>query len=106
MELGEFFDLAVEKGIEVDVRGRERIFALLKDLRREYEAMDEEAKVSFDTERLKNPFGDTRILYGPRDGEIKTFLTASTSTSVTSSTPRPCAGGARGSTSSFPITPQ
>lgn len=75
MKLGEFFDLSVEKGIEVDVRGKERILSLIKNLQREYEAMDEEAKASFDTERLKNPFGDTRILYGRRDREIKTFMT-------------------------------
>jgi len=75
MKLGKFFDLAVKLGMEVDIRGKEKIVARLEELRRIYETMSKEAKAMFDVQRLSNPFGDTRLLYGDRDREIRAFLT-------------------------------
>ena len=66
MNFGTFFDRSVQKGIDVDVQGRSAIEARLEHLRQAYENLSEQDKQTFDVERLRNPFGDTRILYGDR----------------------------------------
>ncbi|MBI4845215.1 MAG: NGG1p interacting factor NIF3 [Candidatus Omnitrophica bacterium] len=74
MKLRKLFDLIVEKGIEQDPRGKAGVNRQLKKTKKQYDALLEKAKNNFDIESLKNPYGDTRILTGSGDEEIKNIL--------------------------------
>jgi putative NIF3 family GTP cyclohydrolase 1 type 2 len=74
MKFREIYDLAVKKGIAADLRGEAEIARLMEKQRKEYEEMKESEKAEFDQERLRNPFSDTRMLYGDENLEIKSVL--------------------------------
>jgi len=74
MKINEIYKLAINKGIEADFRGRERIEKLLKRKREKYERLPEEEKEGFDLEFLENPYLDSRILNISQDKEIKRIL--------------------------------
>lgn len=61
MTINEIYKLAIEMGIEADLRGKERVSKNLMRLKEKYEKMSVEEKKEFDLERLKNPYSDTRI---------------------------------------------
>ena len=72
MRAKEIFNLAIKKGIEVDLRGKETVGRILKRRREKYERLSE--KEDFDLEALENPYLDSRILYIAQDKEIKRIL--------------------------------
>jgi putative NIF3 family GTP cyclohydrolase 1 type 2 len=74
MKFREIYELAVQKGISADLRGEDEIARLLEKQRKEYEEMKESEKAEFDQERLRNPFSDTRMLYGDENLEIESVL--------------------------------
>ncbi|ACX51691.1 hypothetical protein Adeg_0543 [Ammonifex degensii KC4] len=74
MKLGEIYALAVEMGMEHDPRGKEAVKALLEREKKKYEEMKEEEREGYDQERLRNPYNDTRILYGDPEREVKVAL--------------------------------
>ncbi|MFA5144030.1 MAG: NGG1p interacting factor NIF3 [Candidatus Omnitrophota bacterium] len=74
MKLKDIYDLAVRKGVETDPRTKAQIKAALDGTRKEYRKLKGPDRKAFDTERLKNPYADTRILYGDPDKEIRTML--------------------------------
>jgi putative NIF3 family GTP cyclohydrolase 1 type 2 len=74
MQIQEIYNLAINKGVEVDFRGKEEIEKTLKRLKEKYEKMEPEEKEEFDLERLENPFSDTRILFGNPQKEVKKIL--------------------------------
>jgi len=74
MKLKDIYELAVKMGIKNDPRDKKVIEERLKDLAKEYKDMSPEKKAAFDKERLKNPYGDTRILYGSPNKKIKKIL--------------------------------
>jgi len=74
MRIKEIFNLAINKGIEADFRGREAIEKILKRKREKYEKLSEKEKEDFDTEALENPYLDSRILNIAKDKEIKRIL--------------------------------
>lgn len=74
MKLREIYEQAIQAGIEVDYRGEEGIKKLLEKEEKKYEQLKEEEKQDFDTEKLTNPYSDTRILYGDGEKEVKTIL--------------------------------
>lgn len=74
MKLGEIYDLFVKKGIDADPRGRKEIEKKLKKAKEKYDKLDKKKKEEFDTEKLTNPYADTRILYGDPKTEVKTVL--------------------------------
>ncbi len=74
MKLGEFYKKAVEAGIKKDPRGEEEVKKELERTKNEYDKLQEKEKQYFDTERLANPYSDTRILHGNPDIEIKTIM--------------------------------
>ncbi len=67
MKLKEIYDLAVRIGIDADPRGKQAVNKMLKRVSERYEKMDADEKDFFDTEKLTNPFADTRILAGDLD---------------------------------------
>jgi len=74
MKIQEIYNLAIQKGIEADFRGKEGIEKNLKRLKEKYEKMEAEEKEEFDLERLENPFSDTRILFGDPQKKVKKVL--------------------------------
>ncbi len=74
MTIKEIYNLAINKGIEADFRGKEGIEKLLRRVKEKYEKMDANQKEDFDKERLTIPFSDTRILFGDPEKEIKKIL--------------------------------
>ncbi|ADI02477.1 hypothetical protein [Syntrophothermus lipocalidus] len=74
MKLADIYRLAVEKGIESDVRGREEIERLLAQARKDYEKLEEKDREFFDQDSLWNPFADTRILNGNGEEEVNTVM--------------------------------
>ncbi|MFZ5595787.1 MAG: NGG1p interacting factor NIF3 [Bacillota bacterium] len=74
MKLGEIYELAVKMGMEADPRGMERVKKLLEKENKKYSEMKDEKKKEYDTAALTNPYGDTRILAGDPEQEIKRVL--------------------------------
>lgn len=74
MKIGDIYRLAVEKGIEYDLRDTERITKLLNREKEKYEKLTEEEKKEYDQDLLFNPFHDTRVLYGDPEAEVRSVL--------------------------------
>lgn len=72
MKIKEIYNLAIEEGIRTDFRSKEYINQILQRLKAKYDKMED--KDLFDTERLSNPFSDSRVLFGNVDKEIKKVL--------------------------------
>ncbi len=74
MKLNELYELVIKRGIETDPRGKEEVQKYLLRRKRAYEELSEKEKKEFDLESLKNPYADTRILYGEPDTEVGRIL--------------------------------
>jgi len=74
MKIKEIYNLAINKGIEADFRGREAIGKLLKRKKEKYDKLSEKEREDFDLESLETPFLDSRILNVSQDREIKKVL--------------------------------
>lgn len=74
MKLGELFDLAVQRGIESDPRGKEAVDRVLRLAKEDFEALDDDKKKEFDQDKLTNPYADSKVLAGDLDREIKGLI--------------------------------
>ncbi|QLH74832.1 MAG: NGG1p interacting factor NIF3 [Methanomassiliicoccales archaeon] len=74
LKLGEIYRLAIEKGMENDVRTKEEIASDLARVQKRYEKMDVKEKDRFDTDALWNPYADCRVLFGDLEKEVRTVL--------------------------------
>ncbi len=70
----EIYQLAVEIGIASDPRGADQVREDLERIKREYEEKPAREKEDFDTERLNNPYSDTRVLYGDGQRSVQRVL--------------------------------
>lgn len=75
MKIREIYETALQKGISADPRGTAEVAKVLERERKAYEELRESEKNEFDAEKLKNPYSDTRILYGDENLEISGVLT-------------------------------
>jgi len=71
LRIKEIYALAVALGMEKDPRGKEAVAALLAKEREQYAELKEDEKEDYDTEKLNNPYADTRILYGDPEREVR-----------------------------------
>lgn len=71
MKLNEIFKTAIETGIKNDPR-KERVQEVLSDNKKAYEK--EEKKENLRESMLWNPYGDSNILYGDGETEIKRIM--------------------------------
>jgi putative NIF3 family GTP cyclohydrolase 1 type 2 len=71
MKLKPLYNAVIETGIENDLRGKEGIQKLLAEEQVRFDKLDEKDKVTFDRDRLFNPFSDTRILHGDAELEVR-----------------------------------
>jgi putative NIF3 family GTP cyclohydrolase 1 type 2 len=74
LKLKDFYDSAVAEGIRHDPRGEKGVKDFLLSVKKEYDGLDPAGKEDFDMDRLFNPYGDTRILFGEHVHEIKNIL--------------------------------
>lgn len=74
MKTNEIYNLAINKGIGADFRGKGGIEKLLKRRKEKFDKLSEEEKKDFDLESLKNPYLDSQILHVADDKEIKKVL--------------------------------
>lgn len=68
MRLSDYYRLAVEAAMEVDLRKGAELEAFLERTRREYDALDDVQRQMFDADGLWNPYADSRILH---DGDVE-----------------------------------
>lgn len=74
MKLKDLYQLIVKKGMESDPRTKRQLQEELAKSKKEYRSLKGADKRCYDLERLKNPYADTRILYGDPDIEIRTIM--------------------------------
>lgn len=74
MKLKEIYKRALDFGKQFDPRGKEGVDDELKRLRESFEDLSALQKATFDQERLKNPYADTRILHGDPEIEVKSAM--------------------------------
>ena len=71
MRLGDIYKFVVKEGIKKDPRGVEVVNKLLRDEKRASSKLKGAEKKYYDSERLWNPYSDTRVLYGGLKTEVK-----------------------------------
>ncbi len=74
MKLKEIYDIVTGKGLREDPRAKRAIDEAMKKTKEEYRKAKGIDKRTFDTERLKHPYADTRILNGTGKENIKNIL--------------------------------
>lgn len=74
MKLIDIYNLAIKKGIEKDPRKPAEINEAVGNERKAFRKSKGQDKRAFDRERLKNPYADTRILYGSPNTDIKSIM--------------------------------
>ena len=74
MRLNEIYRLFVQMGKEHDPRGAHGVNNYLRRTKQEYKDILKSDREYFDSERLENPFNDTRILYGDPDTQVQRIL--------------------------------
>ncbi|MCS7227381.1 MAG: NGG1p interacting factor NIF3 [Endomicrobia bacterium] len=74
MKLKEIYEFVIAYGIKNDPRGEQVVKELLKKEKRNFEEMTQKEKKYYDTEKLRNPYNDTRILFGDPNTEVKSIL--------------------------------
>jgi len=74
LKLGKIYEFLISCGREVDPRPKQQLEKQLAQLKDDYAGFKEEEKKYFDLESLRNPYADSRILYGDKEKEIKIIL--------------------------------
>lgn len=73
MKIHDIYRLAVELGIEHDLRGAARVRKHLVKAKERYDKLSPERKKEFDIEALTNPYSDTRV-YVDHGREVKKVM--------------------------------
>jgi len=74
MTLQQIYDLGLEMAKKADPRGLVEVEKELARLKKKYEELSEKKKKFFDKESLKNPYSDSRILFGDPKIEVKKLM--------------------------------
>ena len=74
MTIKQIYELAIELGKNSDMRGSKIVDKYLDRQKEKYQKLDGEAKLEFDTDKLFNPYSDTRILIDNNKKIIKKIL--------------------------------
>lgn len=74
MTIQQIYDLAIEMGIKADPRGPEKVKAVLKKRKKDYDELSEKKKKQFDLEDLNNPYSDSRFLLGDAKTQVKRVM--------------------------------
>lgn len=75
MTLKDFYTAAYKTAMEADPRGKENALLELLETKKEYEKItDEKKKKFFDTEKLENPYADSRVLFGDMNTKVEKVM--------------------------------
>ncbi|MFH1715401.1 MAG: NGG1p interacting factor NIF3 [Elusimicrobiota bacterium] len=74
MKLKDLYKAIIEIGIQNDPRGKNGVEKALKQVKDSYTKLAPLEKNYFDTEKLTNPYSDSRIYHGTGNEEIKTIM--------------------------------
>lgn len=74
MQLKVIYRIAVETGIAADERDRAEIDRVLAEAKKALGKLDDDEKTFFDTEKLTNPYADTRICEGDPELDVRGML--------------------------------
>ncbi len=74
MKLKDIYRFAINWGMVADPRGKAKVQKELDAVNQEYKGLKDGERKYFDQERLKNPYADTRLLYGNEDIDVKRIL--------------------------------
>ncbi len=74
MKLRDIYKKAIEIGIENDPRGRDVVLKELERRKKDFDELKPDEKEFFDQESFRNPYSDSRILYGADEEDIKSVL--------------------------------
>jgi len=74
MTIQEIYQLAIQMGIKADPRGKRGVEKALKRAKKEYGELRGKKKEDFDPEALKNPYSDSRILFGDSSTVVDKIL--------------------------------
>lgn len=74
MKLQQIYKTCVATGIRNDARDQVEIDRVLAQVQKGYNRLDESERAFFDTEKLTNPYGDTRIEVGDPEAEVRGLL--------------------------------
>jgi hypothetical protein len=74
MKIGEIYRRAIEKGMGKDPRTKAAVEKLLEKENKRYAEMKDDEKKEYDQDKLFNPYGDTRLLYGDPGREVSRVL--------------------------------
>lgn len=70
----DIYDAVIKTGIKNDPRSSEEIQRLQDEEKKSYEKLTDKEKKYYDQARLKNPYADTRILYGDPKTKVKKMM--------------------------------
>jgi hypothetical protein len=74
VKLGDIYSACIAAGIAADPRGQQEVDRVLATYRKEYDKLEAADLPFFDTEKLTNPYADTRICAGDPDTEVRGLL--------------------------------
>jgi len=75
VKLSEIYRTCIDAGMSADPRPAEELQRVLADAKADYDKLEADEKPFYDTERLTNPYADTRIACGDPDLEVRGLLT-------------------------------
>lgn len=70
----DIFDIAIEKGMNNDPRGKKEVQKYLKGLEKEYDLLTEKEQDLYDKEHLENPYHDSTIYFGDPKTPVKRLI--------------------------------
>lgn len=74
MNLRDFYNKAIETGIQNDPRGKDVVIRELERKKKQYETLNEDEREFYDKESIKNPYPDSRILHGSGEENVQSIL--------------------------------
>jgi len=74
LNIREIYEYVIARGIEKDPRGANAVAAQLEREKKRYTDLKEEDKKDYDTDRLVNPYSDTRVLFGDPEIQVRRML--------------------------------
>lgn len=74
MTTGEIYQLAIKMGIGADPRGHEGVKKSLARQKKLYDELSPIRRDEFDLETLKNPYSDTRLLFGDASTQVNKVM--------------------------------
>ncbi|MFO7981778.1 MAG: NGG1p interacting factor NIF3 [Candidatus Aminicenantes bacterium] len=74
MKLEKLYKKVISIGIDNDLRNKKEINKLLKQEKEKFDKLSKDEREFYDSDKLFNPFSDTRILHGDQSTEIKKVI--------------------------------